>query len=277
MYNKALLVIFAFVMTSFTLISQQKIMSLNIRFDNPSDGEDRWELRKEELCEMLNEQDPDFLGIQEALPNQVEFIDEKLDNYNYIGFGRDGKGTNSESVPLFYKSEDYELLHWQVFWLSETPEIPSKGWDAALNRITTYGSFLDRKTKDTIHVFNTHFDHVGKVAREKSSELLLKKIKDFQLEDKKIIVMGDFNSEPEDRATRILEESLKDAFRNAKHEPSGPVGTFNAFDTEQDPHPRIDYILCRNLEILKYIALDSRRHNNRWISDHLPIMVEIEK
>jgi endonuclease/exonuclease/phosphatase family metal-dependent hydrolase len=250
-------------------------MSLNIRFDNPSDGEDRWELRRDELCELLKTNNLDFIGIQEALPGQVEFIDGQLTEHGYIGFGRDGRGTESESVPLFYKRSVYELLHSEVFWLSETPAVPSKGWDAALNRITTYGAFRNMKTQDTIHVFNTHFDHRGERARIKSSELLLKKIQNLDLMDKMVVVLGDLNSEPRDLPIRILANELKDAFNNARQAPSGPVGTFNGFDIRSQPKGRIDYIFCRNLEILKYSALETRRKNNRWISDHLPVMAEL--
>jgi endonuclease/exonuclease/phosphatase family metal-dependent hydrolase len=151
--------------------AQQKFMSYNIRFDNPADGEDRWDLRKKELCDMIQTNEPDFLGIQEALPSQVNYMDSRLQKYKYTGFGRDGKGTDSESVPIFYNADAFELLKTHVFWLSETPEKPSKGWDAALNRITTYGIFVNRETRDTIHVFNTHYDHRGEKARVNSSLL----------------------------------------------------------------------------------------------------------
>ena len=127
------------ILSSAAMNAQQKNMTFNIRFDNPGDGEDRWELRKVELCDFINRQQPDFLGLQEALPNQVEFLHSELQEYSYFGFGRDGKGSQSESVPIFYKSGNYDLLEAEVFWLSETPGVPSRGWDAALNRITTYG------------------------------------------------------------------------------------------------------------------------------------------
>ena len=276
MNNGVLLFSLILLMGMSNLKSQERIMTLNIRFDNPSDGEDRWELRRQDLCALLMDHKPDFIGIQEALPNQVDFIDQQLKDYDFIGFGRDGKGTASESVPIFFRKGGYELIESEVFWLSETPEVPSRGWDAALNRITTYGRFLNKTSKDTIHVFNTHFDHKGKIARQSSSVLLLEKIASMGLDSEKVLVIGDLNSEPDQPPIRTLEKELKDSFSHARQKPVGPIGTFNGFDTSRIPEPRIDYIFCRNFEIIKYHALDSKRPNGRWISDHLPILVELK-
>ena len=275
MKNFTLVSILILLVNSHVMIAQQKYMSFNIRFDNPADGEDRWEVRKEELSNMIQKYEPDFLGIQEALPNQVEYLDSQLQNYKYIGFGRDGEGSQSESVPIFYKADRYELLKKEVFWLSETPENPSKGWDAALNRITTYGIFLNRQTRDTLHVFNTHYDHRGEKARVNSSRLLVSKIESMRLRDKKVILMGDFNSRPEEEPVKILNKAFADAYKNSEKEPRGPYGTFNGFDPEAELDQRIDYVFLLNFKVLSYTAVDDKRKNGRWISDHLPILVEV--
>ncbi len=263
--------------TIHTLHSQHKIMSLNIRFDNPADGPDRWEERKEELCGMLLEHHPDFIGIQESMPGQVAYIDQKLKDHSFIGFGRDGKGTESESVPLFYDRSKFRLLRSEVFWLSETPEKPSKGWDAALNRVTTYGLFENLKSGDTLHVFNTHFDHRGEVARKESAKLLARRIKSLGLADKKIILMGDLNSLPDEEPVMTLKEMLTDSRESSGNPPEGPVGTFNAFDPGKEPQDRIDYVFTLNARVLTYANLDEKRKNGRWISDHLPVMVELSE
>jgi endonuclease/exonuclease/phosphatase family metal-dependent hydrolase len=275
MKNFTLVSILILLVNSHVMIAQQKYMSFNIRFDNPADGEDRWEVRKDELSNMIQKYEPDFLGIQEALPNQVEYLDSQLQNYKYIGFGRDGEGSQSESVPIFYKADRYELLKKEVFWLSETPENPSKGWDAALNRITTYGIFLNRQTRDTLHVFNTHYDHRGEKARVNSSRLLVSKIESMRLRDKKVILMGDFNSRPEEEPVKILNKAFADAYKNSEKEPLGPYGTFNGFDPEAELDQRIDYVFVLNFKVLSYTAVDGKRKNGRWISDHLPILVEV--
>ncbi len=272
MKNTKLIPILIFLLNINAMIAQQKYMTFNIRFDNPADGEDRWELRKEELCNSIRKHDPDFLGIQEALPNQVEYIDSRLEEYSYFGFGRDGEGSQSESVPIFYKSDIYELLAAEVFWLSETPEIPSRGWDAALNRITTYGSFLNRQTQDTIHVFNTHYDHRGEKARVNSSHLLVSKLQTLKLLSAKVILMGDFNSRPEEEPVRILNETLDDAFASSENKVPEPFGTFNGFDPGDKLDQRIDYIFSLNFKVLSYTAAHDKRDNGRWISDHLPVI-----
>ena len=275
MKNFTLVSILIFLVNSHIMIAQQKYMSFNIRFDNPADGEDRWEVRKEELASMIQKYEPDFLGIQEALPNQVEYLDSQLKNYTYIGFGRDGEGSQSESVPIFYRADIYELLKKELFWLSETPENPSKGWDAALNRITTYGIFVNRETRDTLHVFNTHYDHRGEKARVNSSHFLNSKLKSMQLLNKKVVLMGDFNSRPEEEPVKILNKAFADAYTHSEKKARGPFGTFNGFDTASKLDQRIDYVFLMNLKALSYTAVDDKRKNGRWISDHLPVLVEV--
>ncbi len=275
MKNFTLVSILIFLVNSHVMIAQQKYMSFNIRFDNPADGEDRWEVRKEEVSRMIQKYEPDFLGIQEALPNQVEYLDSQLQNYKYIGFGRDGEGSHSESVRIFYRADRYELLKTEVFWLSETPEKPSKGWDAALNRITTYGIYLNRQSRDTLHVFNTHYDHRGEKARVNSSRLLNSKLKSMKLLNEKVILMGDFNSRPEEEPVKILNKAFADAFTHSKKKTRGPFGTFNGFDPGAKLDQRIDYVFLLNLKALSYTAVDDKRKNGRWISDHLPVLVEV--
>ncbi len=254
--------------------SQAKIMTFNIRYDSPDDGENIWSERRDELCQLIQYYHPDFIGIQESMPNQVNYIDKKLEDYAFIGFGRDGKGTNSESVPIFYDTTKYSLLNMEVFWLSETPDKISKGWDAALNRITTFGAFKNIKTLDTIYLFNTHFDHMGEIFRKNAAQVLLNKIDEYGLSVKEVIVMGDLNSNPNDEAVLILKSKLNDAFENSEIPPYGPIGTYNAFDNKIVAEARIDYIFTQNLNVLKYRSINDKRLNNLCVSDHLPILIE---
>jgi endonuclease/exonuclease/phosphatase family metal-dependent hydrolase len=252
-------------------------MTFNIRYDSPTDGVDSWDNRKKEVCHLIDLYHPDFVGIQESMPNQVQYINKQLKDYTFVGFGRDGENTNSESVPIFYNSKKYQLLNSKVFWLSPTPNEITKGWDAALNRITTYGTFINKKTKDTISVFNTHFDHIGKIARTNSAKIILEKIIEYKLLKRQVIVMGDLNSLPEDEAMVILKNKLKDAYEVSKKKPTGPEGTFNGFDYNMIPENRIDYIFTQNLKVLTYKVLNDKRNNQRCISDHLPVLVEVSE
>lgn len=254
---------------------QTTFMTYNIRYDTPKDGENWWEYRRDEVVELLNYYGPDFIGVQEAMPNQTKFIQRNLNQYKYIGFGRDGNHTDSEGTPLFYNKKKYKLLSKETFWLSDTPKKVSKGWDAALNRIAIYGVFLNKKTKDTLHIFNTHFDHIGEIARLKSAELLLEIIAQNQLFDKKLILMGDLNTLPNDEPIKLLKSQLEDGYNKEEYPVYGPTGTFNEFDTDRTLTERIDYIFTRNLSVKSYRCIDDRRSNNLYPSDHLPVLIKL--
>ncbi|MEZ4987544.1 MAG: endonuclease/exonuclease/phosphatase family protein [Saprospiraceae bacterium] len=253
------------------LSAQVSVMSYNIRYNNTFDGDNWWENRKADVAHLIGFYAPDLLGLQESLPEQTAYIAEQLPEYAYIGFGRDGEGTQSEGVPIFYRKDRYNCLANQVYWLSETPRQFSKGWDAALPRITVFGTFLDQQTQDTLYVFNCHFDHVGKIARKKSAQLLLQLIQSKGLTGKRVVVMGDLNSSPEDEPVLLLRGSLQDAFTHSQYPAYGPVGTFNGFDTASELPHRIDYIFSQQMETLRYRCIDDRRSNFLYPSDHLPV------
>lgn len=256
--------------------SQTRIISYNIRYDNPSDGENWWENRKSELVELIEFYNPDFIGIQEGMNNQVDFLNQYLDDYTYIGIGRDGEGSISEAVPIFFDTTKYDLIENRTFWLSETPNLVSKGWDAALNRISTYGAFKNKITADTLFLFNCHFDHIGEIARKNSAQVIIQKMKEFELMDKQVIVMGDLNCEPTEDPYKILSEYFDDGMSISKKKMYGPEGTWNGFDREKIISRRIDYIFSQGLSISSYRHIDDRRKNNLHISDHLPVMIELE-
>ena len=153
-----------------------KLMSYNIRLDVKSDGENWWEVRKDKVAGLINYYEPDFVGLQEVLHRQLVYLKDSLQGYDYIGVGRDDGKEAGEYSCIFYKKDLYTLVEQSTFWLSPTPDQPSKGWDAALNRVCTYGFFKSKKTKEIFWVFNTHFDHMGKQARLESAKLIVQKI-----------------------------------------------------------------------------------------------------
>ena len=255
--------------------SQTGIMTFNIRYDTPNDGENWWDYRKNEVVELLKNYKADFIGLQEAMPHQRDFIADNLINYDHIGHGRDGKNTDSEGVPLFYNTSAYKLLKSEVFWLSETPGKISRGWDATLNRIVVYGVFESKTTGDILYIFNCHFDHMGEIAREKSAELILQMIDEKKLNMEKVIVMGDFNALPAEEPIEILKRQLDDSFDSDDYPVDGPVGTFSGFNTEMELKDRIDYIFTRNIRVISYKSIDDKRKNGLYPSDHLPILIKI--
>lgn len=264
-----------FILFNITCFSQTSVMTFNIRYDNQNDGENWWEYRKDEVIDLLNYYHPDIFGIQEAMPNQLKFLAENLESHNYIGHGRDGMHTDSEATPIFYNKFKFKLLESEIFWLSPTPKKVSKGWDSYLNRIVVFGVFRDKRTGDTLNILNTHFDHVGKLARIRSAELLIKFIKEKKLEHEKVILLGDLNCLPNEEPIRILSKKLDDSFNSAHHPNYGPTGTFNEFNIESIVTDRIDYIFTTNIKVQRYRSIDDRRKNKLYPSDHLPILIKI--
>ncbi|QQS51792.1 MAG: endonuclease/exonuclease/phosphatase family protein [Bacteroidota bacterium] len=258
------------------LHGQTSVMSFNIRFNNPNDNENCWEYRKEEIVTMLEFYHPDILGIQEGLYDQVSFLDQMLQNYSYIGVGRDDGKKQGEFAAIFFHNTKFELLETKTYWLSETPDTISVGWDASMKRIVTYGVLRDFQSMDTLYVFNCHYDHIGEIARKNSSELILNLIEKKELRDKKIIVMGDFNSEPDSYPIKTLQSKLNDSYQASEIPAYGPQGTFNDFDTSMVPQRRIDYIFVKNITVESYLHLDDRRINNLYLSDHLPVMIRVK-
>ena len=250
-------------------------MSYNIRYDNTWDKENSWILRKNEVRQVFLKYAPSIIGVQEGLFNQVEYIDSCLIDYDYIGVGRDDGKEQGEFCPIYFDTTRYTLEKHSTFWLSENPDTVSIGWDAALERICTYGLFKDRKTKEHLWVFNTHFDHMGVISREKSSGLILDKIKTVNHQYFPIVLMGDFNSAPNSPPIAKLKTLLFDGADISLKKLKGPIGTYNGFKIDMPIEKRIDYIFFKDLKILSYTHIDDRLNNGRHISDHLPVMIEI--
>jgi endonuclease/exonuclease/phosphatase family metal-dependent hydrolase len=250
------------------------VMSFNIRYDNPNDGLDQWSERKDDLNHLLQFYTPTVLGIQEAVLNQIQFLDNANEEYAYIGVGRDDGQEKGEFSPILYDSTILELLDEGTFWLSTTPDSVSVGWDAALPRICTYGLFRHRMSEKVFWVFNTHFDHVGASARLNSAALIVRKINQMNISNAPVILMGDLNSTPDDGPIKLLNNHFEDA-KTASPKSYGPKGTFFGFDLEQIAENRIDYIFGKQLSFESYQVIDDRRPNNRHISDHLPVFVRL--
>jgi endonuclease/exonuclease/phosphatase family metal-dependent hydrolase len=262
----------------FSLCYSQEInvITYNIRFDNPEDGENRWDLRKENLVQLLRDYDPDIFGIQEGLLHQVMFIDSAMTGYSYIGQGRDDGKNAGEFCALFYKESALTLIRQGIFWLSETPQIPSIGWDAAFKRICVYGFFEYKKTRHRFLVCNTHLDHKGVLAREKSIEMIIARVAEINAEHLPVILMGDFNLEPGSKALSQVMNDFNDSRSVCSGEISGPAGTFNAFRFDLPVTQRIDYIFISKgkSEIIKYVVI-SDSEDGLYPSDHLPVYVTV--
>ncbi len=272
-YNFILFIIFE--LNIHIIFGQTSVMTFNIRYDNPKDNHNWWEYRKSSVLKIFEFYSPEVIGIQEGLNNQIKYIENNLTEYNYIGVGRDDGKKKGEYAAIFYKKNKLKLISSETYWLSETPEMVSIGWDASMERIVTFGEFLNLKTQESLFIFNCHFDHRGEISRENSSKLILKLIKSKNIENKKIILMGDFNCLPNSKPIETLKSKLKDSYDISIKEPYGPAGTSNGFDLDRLIKNRIDYIFTKNIKVIEHRIIDDRRDNNLFISDHLPVMAKI--
>jgi len=267
-----------FLIQMFPLLSlgQTSMISFNIRYDNQNDNQNWWKFRKSEVSQMINYYSPEIIGIQEGLNNQIKYLDSTLSDYKYIGVGRDDGELKGEYAAIFYKTERIKLLSTKTYWLSETPDTVSIGWDASMKRIVTFGEFLDKKTNDTYYVFNCHFDHKGKISQLKSVELILNIIEDKGITNDKIILMGDLNCEQDEEPIELLKTEMVDNYNKKGVKTYGPLGTFNQFNPNIEINKRIDYIFTKNIKVKAYVHIDDRRKNNLLLSDHLPVLIKIE-
>ena len=263
-----------FMLCIFQLIYAQqtfKAVTYNIRWNNLEDTEDLWDNRRDAIGNFLVEEGADFIGLQEAMEDQVYFIDKYLPDYDYVGVGRDDGKIKGEFCPLFYNTLQWKILDKSTIWLSETPQEVSRGWDAACNRVVSYGLFENIKSGDTIAVFNTHFDHQGKLARINSIETLSNFVIDMS-DGHTHIILGDFNFTPETSLHRTLTLNFRDARDHANHIYEEHRGTFNGFKLKGGFSRRIDYIFTApEIGVLAYDCPDLKI-DGRHLSDHFPVI-----
>lgn len=261
-----------------SLFSQEmNVISFNIRYNTPNDGENAWPNRVEMVTGLLRFHDADIFGLQEALLGQIKDVKNELPGYDWFGVGRDDGKKGGEFSPVFYNKSKFKLLDHGTFWLSETPEKPSMGWDASFNRIVTWGHFEIVENGKQFLFFNTHFDHRGDEARRQSAILIRQKIEEMTYnKNLPVILTGDFNLTPDQEPISLLKKYLNDSYEISEEPPYGPVGTYNGFNLDSDLDRRIDYIFVKgDLEVLKYAAL-SEIKDKRFPSDHLPVFAKIQ-
>ncbi|WP_294280030.1 endonuclease/exonuclease/phosphatase family protein [uncultured Chryseobacterium sp.] len=252
-----------------------KVMSFNIRLQVDSDKENAWTQRKQDALDLIRYYHPDYFGVQEALPEQMKDLKTGLKNYDYVGVGRDDGKEKGEFSAIFYDTARLQVLKSGTFWLSETPGKPSRGWDAALNRICTYAVFRDRKSNKEFMALNLHFDHIGNVARVKSSELILKKITEINPKKLPVTVSGDFNLTEDSEPIKIMSKNLQDTYYQSETKHYGPKGTFTGFNVNEIPKERIDYIFVKGFKIRSHRHINDRRENLLYPSDHFPVLTEL--
>lgn len=301
-------IIFLLLFSCLLVSAQQlsiKVASYNLRNDNRGDSlkGNGWQQRCPVIVDMVLFHDFDLMGTQECKINQINDLDSQLSNYGYIGKGRDDGKTKGEFSAIFYKKDRFEVIRSGDFWMSETPDVPSKGWDAALNRVCSWGEFKDKKTKARFYYFNLHMDHRGVEARKNGARLVLEKIKEIAGTSAPVLLSGDFNVDQHNESYTLLATSnlLRDSYSLA------PIryahnGTFNNFNPNLKTDSRIDHIfITKQFSVDRYAILTDiywsekpvdedtsksdaapneisfKKYEARMPSDHFPVVVEVRK
>ncbi|MBX2914318.1 MAG: endonuclease/exonuclease/phosphatase family protein [Cyclobacteriaceae bacterium] len=280
-------IILSLLLVSMNIIRAQtvSVMSYNIRLDTESDGVNQWKNRPNKVINLIKKYNPDLVGVQEALHNQMLDLQKGLPEYSHIGVGRDDGKEKGEYSAIFYKKEKFEVLIQNTFWLSETPDVPgSKSWDAAITRVVSFALLKDKSTGKEFLYANTHFDHIGKEARKKSAEMIKTFIAGFMsgaafpnpTETKKIpvIVSGDFNSEPTDAPYLTITNG--EHFRLFDSRPANNLtGTFCGFELNKMACRTIDYIFhSEDWKASGYQVIQDN-DGTYYPSDHLPVLVTL--
>jgi len=258
------------------------VASYNIRYsieeNHKSDsikGED-WKRRGPAVAQLIKFHEFEIFGIQEGLLHQLTDLLEWLPGYQYVGVGRDDGEQAGEHTAVFYQAEKFKVLDHGDFWLSETPEKPSMGWDGTCcHRMCTWVYFEHIKSGEKFYFLNTHFDHQAVLARKESSKLILKKIKEIA-DDQPVIFMGDLNGDHDSDWYKTLKNSeiLRDTYLMADN-PYAQNGSFNGFGSRNETNRIIDHVFVSKHFSVDQWGILTDTYHGKFPSDHFPIMVKI--
>jgi len=258
-----------------------RVMSFNVRYDEPRDGANAWPRRKDMVAGTIAFHRVDVAGLQEVLAAQLRDLRELLPEYATVGVGRDDGKEAGEFNPVLFRKDRFRLLGSSTFWLSEDPGLPGiKGWDAACARVVTWARLQDLWTGATFVAFNTHFDHVGERARRESARLILSDLPGIAA-GAPFVRTGDFNCTREDAAYRAIVSGeggrplLRDARDISLRPPYGPPASFNGFRAEPRAGLPIDHIFVGPAAVVARIGILPATWAGRFVSDHNPVLAEI--
>lgn len=254
-------------------------MTYNIRLDIASDGDNAWPHRRAALTNLIAYYAPDLVGMQEVLLHQKQAVEADLPGYAFVGAGRDDGRDKGEFSPLGYRRDRFALIASGTFWLSPTPDVPGKGWDAAYPRVASWARLKDKAARRGLLVVNTHMDHVGTTARLEGARQIRRWIGAHRKPGDAVVLMGDFNSPTTSPAYAAITEpgagALRDTLTISRTPHFGPAGTFNAFKIEQDEASPIDHIFVgEGVSVLRHATL-TQQTGGKLPSDHYPVLANL--
>ena len=250
--------------------TELKVMSYNIRLGSANDGTNSWAMRYTATGEMLDDQKPDVFGVQEALDYQVRYIEEMC-GYEYVGVGRENGKSEGEHMAIFWNKKTVSMLKWGTFWLSETPEKPSMGWDAACRRTATWALMKDKMTGKKFYFINTHLDHKGAEAQKNGLKLIVDRLSEINPDGYPMVLTGDFNITPDNKALTELDAKMQSARKIA--EKTDSLDTYNGWGRGSGV---IDYIYVSGFSSCPEFQTVVKRYNDRkFVSDHYPVVARL--
>lgn len=253
------------------------VMSFNIRCGlcEPPENPHNWKKRKYFVAHLIKTHNPDVVGLQEAELFQVEDLVEMLDDYSWIGVGRDDGKDKGEATAILFRTARLSLQGQQTLWLSQTPLKPSLGWDAKFRRTLTIAKLLDAQSKQFLYAFNTHLDNEGETARQEGAKLLLSEIAKIDAVAP-VVVTGDFNFTATAKGYEIITQTLADAEKISAAPALGGGKTFNGFGENKEPDNKIDFVFVKKSMKVQSHQVDTTIYNNVYPSDHYPLIVTVD-
>jgi len=254
-----------------------KVMTYNIRcgYCEDSSSVNNWSKRKYLVAYIIKNHNPDLIGLQEAEMFQVKELIEMLGEYDWYGVSREDGKEGGESTAILYRKKRFQLEEKQTLWLAETPELVSKGWDAAFKRTVTIAKLKDLISSKEFYYFNTHLDHIGQIARTESLKLIVNKIDEYS-NDSPVILSGDFNFTSISDGYKIITSKLSDSKFISRTESIGGNITFNGFGKGIQPDNKIDFIFVNDKVDVLNTIIDTTTFNGLYPSDHYPVVSEIK-
>lgn len=255
------------------------VMTFNIRYGTAADGADSWARRRNLLFDVIRQEAPDVMGLQEALRSQLDEIHRSVLGYEEVGVGREDGDTTGEYAAILYRADRFTLDTADTFWFSDTPSAPgSTNWGNVIPRICTWARLVDTASGRAIYVYNVHWDHESQPSREQSAALLLERIRDRGAADA-VIVTGDFNAGEENAAFQLLTAAesprLVDTFRAVNPDAAGVIGTYHGF-LGRTTGEKIDAILVSPDWRVLDAAIVRTSRDGRYPSDHFPVTARIQ-
>lgn len=248
-----------------------RVVSFNVRLGVARDGRNSWQKRCPAAVEMFNTIRPTVLGVQEAYDFQLSYLEQNCPDYACVGVGREDGVHKGEHMSIFYRKDEVELLEWGTYWLSETPDVPSLGWDAACMRTATWARLRLRQSGKEFFYVNTHLDHVGHTARREGLNLLVERIGKMNPDGWPMILTGDFNVLPDDPCLKDLDKMMSSARTYARF--SDSRGSYNDWGKADEPIDFIYYSAIR--DCISFRVIRERFAGKPYISDHYPVVADL--